>query len=295
MSVVTISTLNIDTKIKENLLQEINFLNREGISVKFAEKTAGKFFFIDCSIVEDQDLNITNAHEKILRYYLAYIITDLILNGITKEIMTRIIKSKFRYLKPEELKGIVQNAYSYLNSYQSEGEIEKTLTRHNEILSEVNLYLETNTNLFLEGFLRFRLKDYFIELEESIEKATDNYLVEREYHEFIRLLRYFVEIQEPRIDEVHVLINNKRSFYLLDEEKQPIDPQQLQGVIAELDQDIDYEDLLLSALITISPRHIVLHIVNKIEIVETIISVFRERVSICQGCDLCFIRAKKPD
>jgi putative sporulation protein YtxC len=293
MSTVTISTLNLDTKVKDNLVQEINFLNREGISIKFIEKNIGKFFFLDCSIAEEKDQNIKAAHEKIFRYYLAYIITDLLMNGITKEIMSRIVKNKYHYFDPEELKAIVQSAYSYLNNLHEEGDIEKTLFRHNQILTEVNQYLDANSNLFLEGFLRFRLKDYFLELEESIEKATDNFLVEREYHEFIRLLRYFVEIQEPRIDEVHVLINNKHSFYLLDEEKQPINPDQLQGVIAELNQDVDYEDLLLSALITISPRRIVLHIINKIEIVETILNVFRERVTICKGCELCFEKQKQ--
>ena len=57
--------------------------------------------------------------------------------------------------------------------------------------------------------------------------------------------------------------------------------------MAELNQDVEYDDLLLSALITISPRRIILHVISPIEIVETIVNVFRERVRICEGCDLC--------
>jgi putative sporulation protein YtxC len=286
MSGITISALNIDPEVRDNLLKEINFLKREGIKVEFNEKVEGKYLFLNC-IVSESDDAVRVSHEKIFRYYLASIITDLLMNEIAKKMMNRIVKTKYHYLTREEIRQIVENAYLYLTNLDEEGDIGKTLFRHNQILGEVNHYMESNSLFYLEGFFRFRLKDYFKELETSIERAIDNYLVEQEYNEFLRLLRYFVEIQEPRIDEIHVMIKDKKSFCLLDEERQPISQNQLQGVLAELDDEVDYDDLLLSALITISPRSIVLHIVNKTEIVETIINVFRERVKFCEGCDLC--------
>jgi putative sporulation protein YtxC len=293
MSGITISTLNLATEVKESLLQEMNFLNREGVHVEFAEMYSDKFYFLDCSVNED-DSNIKIAQEKILRYYLANIITDLLMNNITKEFIQRVTRSKYRFLTPTELKVVLQNAYSYLNNLHENGDISKTLYRHNQILSAVNQYLDTNSSLFLEGFFRFRLKDYFVELENSVELSMDNFLVEQEYHEFIRLLQYFVEVQEPRIDEVHVLIKDKQHFYMLDEQKQPIDQEQLQGILADLNQDIDYDDLLLSALITISPRKVFLHLSAKTEIVDTIMNVFQERVIICKGCPLCSEQASIP-
>jgi len=286
MSGITISTLNLDPEVRGNLLKEINFLKREGIKVEYNEKVDGKYLFLDCAVAETDEA-VYVSHEKIFRYYLASIITDLLMNEIAKEMMRRIIRTKYQYLSREELRLIVQNAYLYLSNLNEEGDIGKTLFRHNQILAEVNQYMEAKSRFYLEGFLRFRLTDYFNGLEVSIEKAIENFLVEQEYNEFLRLLRYFVEIQEPRIDEVHVLIKDKQSFCLLDEEQQPIDQNQLQGVLTELNNDVDYEDLLLSTLITISPRSIVLHVINKTEIVETIMNVFRERVSICQGCNLC--------
>lgn len=286
MTGITISTLNLDPEVMGNLLKEINFLKREGIKVEYNEKVDGKYLFLDCAVSETDEA-VCASHEKIFRYYLASIITDLLMNEIAKEMMRRIIRTKYQYLSREELRQIVQNAYLYLSNLNEEGDIGKTLFRHNQILAEVNQYMEVNSRFYLEGFLRFRLKDYFKELEVSIEKAVENFLVEQEYNEFLRLLRYFVEIQEPRIDEVHVLVKDKQSFCLLDEEQQPIDQDQLQGVLTEINNDVDYEDLLLSTLITISPRSIVLHVINKTEIVETIMNVFRDRVSICQGCNLC--------
>ena len=291
MSGITISTLNLDPEVRGNLLKEINFLKREGIKVEYNEKAYGKYFFVECAVSETDEI-VGASHEKIFRYYLASIITDLLMNEIAKEMMVRMVRTKYQYLSKAELKSVVQNAYLYLSNLNEEGDISKTLYRHNQILAEVNQYMETNSHFYLEGFLRFRLKEYFKELEISIEKAVENYLVEQEYHEFLKLLRYFVEIQEPRIDEVHLLVRDKKSFCLLDEDQHPINQDQLQGAITELNQEVEYEDLMLSALITISPRTIVLHVVTKTEIVETILSVFRERVKICQGCDLC--RRSKP-
>ncbi len=286
MSGITISTLNLSNEVKESLLQEVNFLSREGVPVEYAEMHIDKFYFLDCSIKED-DSHIKTAQEKILRFYLANIITDLLMNNISKEFIQRVIRNKYRFLGPGEFKMVLQNAYTYLNNLHENGDIGKTLSRHNQILTEVNQYLDSNTSLYLEGFFRFRLKDYFSELEKSVELSMDNFLVEQEYHEFIRLLQYFVEVQEPRIDEVHVLIKDKQNFYLLDEEKQPINQEQLQGVLTDLNQDIDYDDLLLSALITMSPRKLVLHLSDRTEIVDTLISVFQERIIICEGCPLC--------
>lgn len=286
MSGITISALNIAPEVRGSLLKEINFLKREGIKVEYNEKVEGKYLFLNCAVAETDEV-VRVSHEKIFRYYLASIITDLLMNEIAKEMMDRIVRTKYHYLSKEEIGQIVENAYIYLSNLDEEGDIGKTLFRHNQILGEVNQYMESNSHFYLEGFLRFRLKDYFKELETSIERAVDNFLVEQEYNEFLRLLRHFVEIQEPRIDEIHVMIKDKQSFCLLDEERQSISQNQLQGVLAQLDHEVDYEDLLLSALITISPRTIVLHIVNKTEIVETIINVFRERVKVCEGCDLC--------
>lgn len=57
----------------------------------------------------------------------------------------------------------------------------------------------------LEGFVRFRLKDIIDEIEMAIEMSVDDFIIQKEYNEFIDLLRYFVELQEPRIDLVNVI------------------------------------------------------------------------------------------
>jgi hypothetical protein len=99
MTIYKIGTLNNEPELKENLFKEIKFLNREGIHVNISEKTVGKTLFINCSVA-DPDTEIQNAHEKILRFYLSNIITDLLMNEVTKSFIYRIIKH--RYLESYE-------------------------------------------------------------------------------------------------------------------------------------------------------------------------------------------------
>jgi hypothetical protein len=54
--------------------------------------------------------------------------------------------------------------------------------------------------------------------------------------------------------------------------------------------DINYDDLLISTLITISPRKLYLHNLNSFEnkeLVKTITNVFSDRINICPGCEMC--------
>jgi len=124
-----------------------------------------------------------------------------------------------------------------------------------------------------------------------IEQAVDELLLEKEYQEFIMLLKYFVDIQEPRLEKVHVMLLPSGSFQLFDDNNKSINNQCLEGCIVEMiDNEINYEDLLISALITIAPREIVVHVpelTKVLNVIKTLQGVFGERLVICNGCVRC--------
>jgi putative sporulation protein YtxC len=143
-------------------------------------------------------------------------------------------------------------------------------------------YLENNDELVLEGFIRFRLKDFNLELEEAVDRAVDDLLIEKEYSEFIKLLRYFVEVQEPKAEEVHVLMGEDKKFTLLDSDLHIINNDMLEDLAKEIsEKEISHDDLLISSLITIAPQKITIHqfeqIQNK-ELLNTINKVFNGKV-----------------
>ncbi|NLU27607.1 MAG: putative sporulation protein YtxC, partial [Hungateiclostridium thermocellum] len=165
--------------------------------------------------------------------------------------------------------------------------------RKNIIIKRLLEYFERSNTVILDGFVNFRLKDYMKDLEEIVEKAVDDFLMEREYREFIRLLRYFVDIQEPKFNAVHIIAGYDNKYVLLDENKNEITNECLQEFVNDIPEgEINYDDLLVSSLITMAPRKLVIHgaksFRNK-ELLETIKNVFWGKVVICSECELCMV------
>lgn len=286
MEVISIGTAQPLTAVRADLAHEMDLLNRQGLAVQYLEENRGVYSFVDCRL-EQLPGGDQSGQARVLRYYLANVITDVILNPLTREMLAKLLRARYRLLTEEENEAVVAEALSSL-SKPNDAEIPRRILRRNQILAKVLRFLERNNQIILEGFLRFQLKDYYAELREAVERALDHHLLQREYREFIRLLRCFVEMQSPRIEEVNVRVKGGGMFSLLDEEGHPIEHEQLRNVLTDLGpEEIDYEDLLLSALITISPSRVVLHVIDPLEVVDTIKQVFGERVVICGGCSIC--------
>ena len=94
----------------------------------------------------------------------------------------------------------------------------------------------------------------------AIEKAISQLEVEKEYLEFLNMLQYFVDIQEPKADLVNVIIKDG-DYFLLDKDNNPIE----NGLLTSMEGDFLYEDiskadLLVSSLIVLSPKKLIIHI-----------------------------------
>lgn len=105
--------------------------------------------------------------------------------------------------------------------------------------------------LSLDGVIRFRMKDAVALWRDSLEDSVDEYLVESERKEFVRLLRYFVSMREPLIKYVKVRLGQK-DYQMLDE--QDLQVSVLLPGTEEDGSEITKEDLLLSQLINLSPE-----------------------------------------
>ncbi len=286
MAEFTISTFSYQPEIRHNLMEGIHCLQKQGINVELSEKTKGKFLFLTCLLV-NKNYDQYQEQERVLRYQMATKLADLVLTRITYHTLKRILKSKYQHLTEIDNKRILQKADNYLKTLNRDEILDRNRGRQKELIEIIYAYLTHHDLFCLEGFFRFRLKDYFQDLEESVDTAVDSYIVEQDYHEFIKLLRYFLDLQEPRMEEVHVIVKENCDFLILDEEKKILTRENLQRLMFGLSHDLGYDDLLLSALITIAPKRVILHAFAKPELVDTIINVFQERIVFCHGCCLC--------
>ncbi len=261
----TISTLNYPDEVKSKLLN-INSINID-------ENVNSDYTFFDIYIDSSGYCNLKKS--------LADIIAEIVLDNLEVNIVDDIIKHKYCQFNNEERKKIEQFTLDHLRKR------DKLLQKIN-IISRLLQYLNKYKNLNIEGFVRFRLKDYVQQLKLAVDRAVDDLLVEKEYNEFIDLLKYFIDIQQPQIPLVHIIKDEDgKTFKILDDQENIIQTEYMEGYIAELmDGEVKYEDLLVSALINISPGEIILHF-NDQEIENTIKNIFEDKVTVCSGCNIC--------
>ena len=276
------STRHIDF-IRNRLDDEFKLLQAEGVQIYCKEKASGNYTFLGFDVETDQDTSF-NSYRTLFKQYVAKIISDLVVGKWEEKLVSRIIKNNYHYFTNEEKNIILEKTLEMLR-------LDNSIQRKNKILFKVIDYLENNDDLIIDGFIKFRLKEYLSDLEDVVDRAVEDFLMEKEYNEFIRLLRYFVDIQDPRAELVHVLLKPSGLFTLYDGNQNVISNEYLEGLIFDLPtSEINYEDLLIRALITIAPRQIILHTVKCYQtknVINTIQNVFGDRVTICEGCPKC--------
>lgn len=197
-----------------------------------------------------------------------------------KQIEQKLIK-EYTYYDADEVKYLADNAVKWLAFYHRAGAKD---FRKKEIENEIQQYLAEHSILHVEGFIQFRLRAYLHDRARALEQAIDDYLMDREQHEFVNLLRYFLHAQESESDLVHLLVNQEGAR-LLDEKGLPITREDL------LVSDLQRDDMLISTLITLAPKQVKIHQPAPLQedhvLVDTVKRVFDIRAQTCSGCTLC--------
>lgn len=288
---ISIGTYTNPALVFDRLYSELRSLQKEGIPVSIDIDQIGQFTFMDCLPGQKEQFSEGDSFQTI-KTIVAGCLADLIVEEWETVIIKKIVRDNYYYYNEEEKQLIILKTKEILNPKGLN--IYRQRERKEKVMEKILEYLDLHQDLILEGFVNFRLKDYQKELESVVNCAVDEFLLEKEYAEFIRLLTYFVEIQEPRIQKVHIIFKKKGKFALLDEDEQPVRHEALEGLMMDmLVDEINYEDLLISALITLAPQELLLHIepgVETTDTIKTIRLVFRNRVKDCPGCGKCGVK-----
>jgi putative sporulation protein YtxC len=287
---ISIGASNHIDLVRGRLDNDLKRLEGCGMRLEIEESPAGKYTFLSCSVSGDSRFRQSEEEALALfKGYLAEVLADLIVFKWQKALLVDIIRENYYYFGEGERHTIFENALRYLEDTTGHGLI--SLRKKRKILARIREFLSCGNLIVVDGFIRFRLKDYIKELQEAADRAVDDFLMDKEYQEFIQLLRYFVEIQDSRTDLINVVMKPNGSFLLYDGQHRAVNSSYLEGFIVDLiESEINYEDLLISALITIAPREIIFH-TGKTEgpqnTLETIKNIFSDRVTLCRGCELC--------
>lgn len=223
---------------------------------------------------------------------LSQTLSFIIINLYEKNIIDSLIKSEYFYFDTSERIKISNITFEDL--YDTDEAIYSPSERFNVLYKTIYKYLTSSHSLLLKGFITFRLKKYFESLLEQIDKSVNKYIVEKEYTEFISLLRMYINSESPLCNVVHLIYYNFNPI-LLDENKNVINIEKDQLNRKYL-SDITFSsnDYTLNTLLNLVPQKINIHLLdeNIDEFINTIKLIFEDRVSFCNDCSICKIYKK---
>lgn len=236
---------------------------------------------------DDKTLTFSAASPDVMVKFkrsLAIWLSNLIIENYEVKYIEKAIKSNYWQFNANERREILNQAVTEASSplYERKKDL---------ISSRLYDYLTEADRLSIEGFINFRLKEYKESLTEAVDKAVDHFLTQREYNEFVNLLRYFVQMQEPREPLIHIVASRHGSYYLYNESLYEITNQCITEFIDSVgDIKVNFDDMLISSLITLAPLNTVVHnrdLIKNKEVLDTISKVFKDSVTYCEGCPLC--------
>ena len=287
--------------IMQYIRNELQQLNNEKDKFTINEVNSEGSTSIICSVDDEKAFGrkSTKCYNE-LTTHVSNALAEYIIRRYEEKLIGRIINANYCYFNAAEKKEILSLALKIIRN-DDKNLINSLfqIRRRNVIVKKLMDYFEASNSVILDGFVNFRLKDYMKDLEEIVDKAVDDFLMEREYREFIRLLRYFVDIQDPKFNVVHIIVDYDNKYILLDENKREITNECIKEFVNEISEgEINYDDLLVSSLITLAPRRIIIHSMGSFrnkELLETIKNVFSGKVVICNGCDVCLASMVKSE
>ena len=207
-------------------------------------------------------------------YEFAVQITGEIMTRCEKPLLKKITEYEFPYVSPAEKAEIYNLALKHASAESSDVMDIIHYERRKALIEEKALsYLKDNNFIIIDGFVNFRLEEYKNELRSLCHDAAEELYAMREYDEFMNMLRFFVSVQAPKEQLVHIVKENS-VLHIQNKRHKDITYRYCENTVF-CDEDFTREDIILSALITISPRKIIIHdSIDNEQIYETISNVF---------------------
>lgn len=278
MKTICIKTNNIQAQ--SYLLENLKKLNLEDVYFSCHK------FKVYTNII----IHYKGTDSDLFYYKISHLLSYLILDIYEKNIFKNILNREYFYFDKIE-----QNQILNISSEITRENMQTILTNVNILQNIFNEFLQNNKKLYLKGFITFRLKKYIEELEKLIDSSVSRYIIEREYTEFVSLLKAYINSETSKIDVVHLIYQNEEPI-LLDQNKNII-KSDINLLNAKYLSDISFSssDMVLNTLLNLIPKKIYVHLINNDtdDFIATLKLIFEKRIHICTDCNICNIYRSK--
>ena len=272
---------------KTNDINCINYLLNE---LKYIELSDICFSSNEFKNYKNVIIHYTGNNNKLFFEKISSVLCFLIIDNYEDTFLNRLILQNYFYFDADERKKILNICYDIITDDFTAIFDKKFKILYNCFLD----FISNNKTVILTGFANFRIKSYIEVLDEVVAEAVNSFIVEKEYMEFISLLKLYVNASASQCDYVHLVYRHSDSI-LLDEHKNIIKTAN-NNFKAKILSDITFSsnDYALNSLLTLLPKKIYVHLIDGTidEFINTLQLIFEKKVSICTDCDICNIYKK---
>ncbi|HHY16728.1 MAG TPA: hypothetical protein GX524_01505 [Firmicutes bacterium] len=271
--------------------QEISNWQVRGARVSVRESAAGDILIFHCEPLNRNCQNLSNELLRTIKGSMANGLSDIIIDEYEELLVVSLVDGNYGYLAARDREILKKKILRRLdNGAVSSGNLRtyQRSQRKSRVWAKLAEYLEREDQIILEGFITFRLKEYLEELFDLVDHIVEEYLIDREYREFLRLLRHFMKKQKNPLPVINIVRNSDSKYVILDSQLQ-----QVQGDIRLfLERNTDFlglgiDDLVVSAVVTLAPHEVIWHgSAENSPCFDLINDLFDQTVVVCKGCEL---------
>ena len=264
-----------DSDLLKYLLNELKNLNLKNIC--FSEN---EFKFYKNIII-----HYSGNDESLFLSEISNILAYLVIDQKEESLLKRILFQNYFYFDFNEREEIIDICFDIIAD-----DFTNLFDKKFKILHHIFYnFLSTHKSIILNGFINFRLKEYLEILDNIINEAVNSFVIEKEYLEFISLLKLYINSQSYGCNIVHIIFSESESI-LLDEDKNLIITKD-NILDTKILSDITFSsnDYILNSLLHLLPKKIYIHLVDNFmdEFIDTLQLVFENRLILCTDCDIC--------
>ena len=218
---------------------------------------------------------------------LATILSYLVIDNFEDDIIKNIMVANYFYFDSSEISKILDLCYENICDNTDDFSFQN---RQLSLFDAFYEYISTHHSIVLSGFINFRLYEYRKILEDLVDFSVNQFIIEREYLEFISLLKLYITSQPSSNTTIHIVCLDFDTF-LLDENMESIniDKKALNAKYLS-DVSFSHNDYVLNTLLNLLPKKIFLHVVSSntnLDFIHTLQLIFEDRIEICTDCNIC--------
>ena len=157
-------------------------------------------------------IHYKGKNENLFIRKLSKVLSKFIINFFEETIIKNLIKSEYFYFDDIEQDKIFIIVTQDL--YDNDESIFLPEERERIICNKLYKYILSSHSLVLKGFINFRIKEYLDTLLEQVDKSVNKYIVEKEYSEFISILKLYVNSENSNCNVVNLIYRNSNPILI---------------------------------------------------------------------------------